>query len=101
MLRLGAVEPRGRRRIIDPRMIWTSVIHHLILDDLYTRAMRSLDQLTQLCKRAEVFLDRVKILRVVAVKPGARFVFLKLDLVEAIVVVVPRRQPDRGDAELF
>src|SRR6185369_2780627 len=101
MLRPGAVEPRRRRLVINPRMIWTGVIHHLVLDDLYAGAMRSLDQLTQLRERAEVFLDRVKILRVVAVKSGARFVFLELDLIEAIVVVVPRRQPDGGDAELF
>ena len=34
-------------------------------------------------------------------KSGARFLFLQLDLVESIVIVVPGRQPDRGDAEFF
>src|SRR5919205_2282109 len=101
MLRPRAVEPRGRRRVSHPRMIWTSVIHHLVLNDLYARAMRAFDQLAELRERAEVFLDRVKILRVITVKSGARFVFFQLDLVETIVVVVPGRQPDCGDAELL
>src|ERR1044072_2402420 len=101
MVRLGTVEPIPRRWIGDPRMIWTSVIHHLVLNDLDARPMRGVDQLTQLRVRAEVFLDGVKVLRVVAMKAGARFVFLQLDLVEVIVVVVPRREPDRGDAELL
>src|SRR5678816_4001662 len=98
MLRLGAVEPRRRRRIIDPGMIWTGVIHDLVLNNLYAGAMREIDQLTQFRERTEVFFDGVKILWVVTVKSGARLVFLQLDLVEAIVVVVPRRKPDRGDA---
>ena len=63
--------------------------------------MRGLDEFTQLRLRAEVFLDSVKILRVVTVKSGARFVFLQFDFVEAIVVVVPRCKPDGGDAEIL
>ena len=101
MLRPGAVEPGGRGWIIDPGMVRAGVIHHLVLNDLDAGAMRSLNQLAQLRVRAEVFLDAVKVLRVVAMKSGARFVFLQLDLVEAIVVVVPRREPDSGDAEVL
>src|ERR1051325_9529657 len=101
MVRLGAVEPRRRRWSVDPRMVWTSVIHHLVLNDLDAGARRSLDQLTQLSARAEGLLGCVEVVRVVAVKPGARFVFLQLDVVQAIVVVVLRRQPDRRDAEVF
>src|ERR1051325_4328656 len=100
-MRFGAVEPRRRGRIVNPRMIWTSVVHHFVLDDLDSVAMRGVDQLAQLRKRAEVFFDAIKILRIVAVKAGARLVFLQLDLVEPIVVVVPRRQPDRSDAEVL
>ena len=82
-------------------MIWASVIQHLILNDLDSGEMRGLDQLAQLLVRAEVFLDNVKVLWVIAMKSGAWFVFLQLDLVEAIVVVVPRREPDRGNAQLL
>src|SRR5689334_14114916 len=97
----GSIEPGGRRRIVDPLMIWTSVIHHLVLDDLDSVAMRGVDKFTQLCERAEVFFNAVEILRVVTVKAGARLVFLQFDLVEPIVIVVPRCEPDRGDTELF
>src|SRR6185503_18133250 len=89
------------RRIFNPRMVWTSVVHYLVLNDLYARLMRGLHQFTKLCMRSEVFVDRVKILWVVAVKSGARFVFLQLDLVESIVIVVPGRQPDSRDTKLF
>ena len=34
-------------------------------------------------------------------KTGARFSFLQLDLVQAIVIVVPGCEPDRGDAEIL
>src|ERR1041384_3102815 len=101
MLGLRAVEPRGRGRIVGPRMIWTSVIHNLVLNDLDAGAMRGFDEFAQLRLRAEVFLDGVKVLWVVAVKSGAWFVFLQLDFVETIVVVVPRREPDCGDAEVL
>src|SRR6185369_3651374 len=97
----GAVEPGWRGRIVNPRMIRTSVIHHLVLDDLYPVAMRGVDELTQLCERPEVFFNGVEVLRVVAVKARARFVFLQFDLIESIVVVVPRRQPDRRHAKVF
>src|SRR5215212_3328376 len=100
MLRLRAVEPCRGGRIINPRMVRTSVVHYLVLNDLHAQAMRRINQLAKLRLRAEVLLDNVKILRVVTVKSGARFVFLQLDLIETIVVVVPRRQPDRRDAEL-
>src|SRR5215213_6490136 len=81
-------------------MVRTSVVDYLVLDDLHAEAMRRINQLAKLRMRAEVLLDNVRVLRVVTVKPGARVVFLQLDLIETIVVVVPRRQPDRRDAEL-
>ena len=99
--RFGTVEPRGRRRIFDPWMIWTSVVHHLVLNDLYAGAVRGINQFAQLCVCSEVFFDAVEILWVVAVKSRARFVFLQLDLVESIVIVVPGREPDRRNTKLF
>ena len=77
------------------------MVHHLVLDDFDARAMSGLDQFAHLRMCSEVFIDGVEVLRVVAVKSGAGFVFLQLDLVESIVVVVPGRQPDGRDAELF
>src|SRR5687767_4864694 len=63
--------------------------------------MRGFNQFTHGGVRTEVFLDGIKVLWVVTMKTGAGFFFLQLDLVEAIVVVVPRRQPNRSDAKLF
>ena len=77
------------------------MIDDLVLDDLDAGAMRSVNELSQFRERAEVFFDAVEVLRVVAVKAGAGFSFFQFDLVEAIVVVVPRREPDRRDAEIF
>jgi hypothetical protein len=86
----GSIEPRGRGRIFDPWMVWTSVVHYLVLNDLYAGLMRGRDQFTHFCVRAEVLVDSIKVLWVVAVKSGARFTFLQLDLVESILIVVPR-----------
>src|SRR6185436_14109704 len=58
-------------------------------------------QLTQLGEIAEVFLDRVKVLRVVTVKARAGFPILQFNLVRMIVVVVPGRQPNSRDAEVL
>src|SRR4051812_27372348 len=101
MAGFGAVEPGWRWRIVNPWMIRTGVVHHLVLDDLYSIAVRGVDEFTQLCKRAEVFFNGVEVLRVVAVKAGTRFVFLQFDLIESIVVVIPRRQPDRRNTKIF
>src|SRR5215217_848077 len=97
----GPIEPGGRRRILDPRMVRTGVVHYLVLNDLYAGAVRGIDEFAQLRDGAEVFLDRVEVLRVVAMKSGARFVFLEFYLVEPIVVVVPGRQPDSSDTQLL
>ena len=65
------------------------MVHDCILDDLDTKPMRRLYQFLQFGQRTEVFVDLVEILRVVAVEPRTRFSFFQLDLVEAIVVVIP------------
>src|ERR1044072_2111934 len=95
-----AVEPRRRGRILNPRMIWASVIDDLVLNDLDAHAMRGSDELFQFGERAEMFFNGIEILRVVTVKAGARLTFFQLDLVKAIVVVIPGREPDGGDAEV-
>src|SRR6266404_1151496 len=94
-------EPCRRWRIRNPTVIGTGVIDDLILNNLYTRAMCSLDEFAELRERPEVLLNLVKVLRVVAMKSGARFPFLQFDLIWMIVVVVPWGEPDSGDAEIF
>src|SRR5215213_2912273 len=101
MTRFGSIEPCRSWRIFNPWMVRTCVVHHLVLNDLYARAMRGVHEFAQLLMRTEVFLDGVEILRIVAMKSGTRFFFLQLDLIQTIVVVVPGRQPDRRHAEFF
>jgi len=47
-----------------------------------------------------VFFNGVEVLRVVTVKAGARLPFLEFNLIQPVVVVIPRREPDGGDAEV-
>ncbi len=48
-----------------------------------------------------MFLNGVKVLRVVTVEAGARLVFLQFNLVKGVVIVVPGCQPHGSDAEIF
>ena len=77
------------------------MVNDFVLNDLNSRAMRERYQFAQLLERAEVFLDAVKVLRVITMEAGAWFAVFELNFVGVIVVVIPRREPDGGDAEVF
>src|SRR6185369_5674366 len=83
-----AVEPTAQRRISDPGMLRADVIRHLVLNDLDTHRVRSLDQLAQYHEIAEVIFDSVIVDRVIAVIVGVwapRFIAT----VYGVRVVVP------------
>ena len=101
MISLGAVEPGRCGRIIDPGMVRTGVVNDFVLNDLNARAMRGVDQLAQLCERAKVFFNGIKVVGVVAVKCSAWFSVFELNFIQTIVIVIPRREPDGGDAEFL
>src|SRR5260370_6953803 len=63
--------------------------------------MRLIHQFAQLSERPEVFLNLVKVLRVVPMKTRAGLSVLKFDLIRMIVVVIPRRKPEGGHAKVF
>src|SRR2546430_1261488 len=96
-----AIKPGGSWGIINPWMIRTSVIGDLVLNDLNARSVSSNNQFAQLRERPEMLFDSVKVLRVVTVKAGARLPFLQFDLIQPVVIVIPRRKPDSGDAEFL
>ena len=63
--------------------------------------MRERYQFAQLLERAEVFLDAVKVLRVVTMETSAWLAVFEFNLVRMIVVVIPGRKPNGGDAEVL
>src|SRR6266581_5915231 len=96
----GAVEPRWRRRILYPWMIGAGVIGNLILNDFDTELMRSINQLTQFRKRAEMLFHAVKIDSAVTVIIGylalwpTGIIRILLAFIKLIDIVIPRRQPN-------
>jgi len=100
-MRFGAVEPGGRGRILNPRMIRTGVIGHLVLNHLEALAVRGVHQFAELGESAEVLFDAVEIHRAVAVIVGDALVVVSLALVQAVDVVVYRVDPDGGGAEIL
>ena len=101
VLRLGAVEPGRRRRILDPGVIRAGVVRHLVLNHLDAERVGAVHQLAEIVERSEVLLDGVEIDRAVAVVIGDRLVVVLLALVQMVDVVVDRREPDGGHAEIF
>ena len=95
------VVPRWRRCILDPRMVRSGVIGHLILDHLEPECVRASDQLLQIRHRSKVLFDTVEIHGSVAVVVGDGLVVVGLFLIQMVDVVVPRVQPDGGDAEVL
>src|SRR5215813_324610 len=85
------VVPGGSRRVVNPRVIRTGVIHNLVLNDFQAKSVSFVRKFAQLCQSSKMFFYGIKILRVVAMEAGARLSFFQLDLVEAIVVVIPGR----------
>ena len=69
------------------------------MNDLDPLRVRLVGQLAELGERAEMLLDRVVVDRAVAVVIGDRTFVVNLFFVQPVVVVVPRIEPERGDAE--
>ena len=57
--------------------------------------------MSQLLKGPEVLFDGIEILRVIAMKARAWFPVFVLDLVRAVVVVIPGCEPERGYSEFL
>ena len=100
MVGARAVEPVVERRVGGPRVLRPDVVGDLILYHLHAERVGLFDQLAQGRHVAEAVFDGVVIDGVVAVVVGVRAPRV-LAAVEAVPVVVPRRRPDGGDAEVF
>ena len=100
VLRGRAVVPGGGGRILGPGMVGTGVVRHLVLDDLDAVGVRLVHQVAQRREVAEVLVDRVEVHRAVAVIVGDGLAVVGLLLVQAVRVVVPGVEPERGDAEV-
>ena len=96
-----AVEPVRHRRVGHPRMIRPGVVGYLILNHLESQAMRVLNQGAILRQHSQMLVDAVEIDGSVAVVIGNGLVVVFLALVQVVRVVVDRREPDGGDAEVF
>src|SRR5262252_9252571 len=101
MLRLAAVEPGGRRRILYPGVIWAGVISDLVLNDFDAHLVRSINQLAKLRQVSEMLFDAIEIDGAVTMIVGdlsfrtAWLIGILLALIEMVNVVIPWRKPDR------
>ena len=100
MILLRAVEPVFERRVTDPSVLRADVVCDLVLNDLDSEGVRALYKFAQGLHRAEAVFDRVVVVGVVAVVVGVRTPRLAT-AVDAVPVVVPGREPDGRDAQLF
>src|SRR5205085_7967866 len=96
-----AVVPSGRRAVVNPRVIRARVIANLVLYYFNAELVCVVNEVAQLRERAEVLLDSVEVNRAVAVEARGRCALLLLYLVGVVDVVVPGREPDCCDAQLF
>ena len=76
------------------------MVGHLVLDDLDAVGVGRVHQLAQLREVAEVLVHRVEVHGAVAVVVGDGLAVVGLLLVQAVRVVVPGVQPERGDPEV-
>ena len=81
-------------------MVRSDVIGHLILNHFQTDRVGLLNKFLQAGKISKVIFDAIVINRAVTVIRSIRAPGL-IAIIHAVPVVVPRRQPQRGHAQVF